>query len=59
LLSKAVGKDYKGKASVVLYLIAVFLTKYYPIASGCIYIFVALMWLVPDKRIEHILEEEK
>jgi len=59
LLSKAVGKDFKGKASVVLYLIAVFLTKYYPIASGCIYIFVALMWLVPDKRIEHILEEEK
>ncbi len=59
LLSKAVGKDYKGKASVVLYLIAVFLTKYYPIASGCIYIFVALMWLVPDKRIEHVLEEEK
>ena len=59
LLSKAVGKDYKGKASVVLYLIAVFLTKYYTIASGCIYIFVALMWLVPDKRIEHILEEEK
>ena len=59
LLSKAVGKDYKGKASVVLYLIAVFLTKYYPIASGCIYIFVALMWLVPDNRIEHVLEEEK
>jgi len=59
LLSKAVGKDFKGKASVVLYLIAVFLTKYYPIASGCIYIFVALMWLVPDKRIEHVLEEEK
>ena len=59
LLYKAVGKDFKGKVSVVLYLIAVFLTKYYTIASGCIYIFAALMWLVPDKRIEHILEEEK
>ncbi|WP_298137157.1 TMEM175 family protein [Flavobacterium sp.] len=57
ILYKAVGKDFKGKASVVLYLIAVFLTKYYPIASGCIYILVALMWLVPDKRIEKVLEE--
>lgn len=59
VLYKAVGKDFKGKISVVLYLIAVFLTKYYPIASGCIYILVALMWLVPDKRIEQVLENEK
>lgn len=59
VLYKAVGKDFKGKISVILYLIAVFMTKYYPITSGCIYIFVALMWLVPDKRIEHVLENEK
>ena len=59
VLYKAVGKDFKGKTSVVLYLLAVFLTKYYPIISGIIYILVALMWLIPDKRIEHILEEEK
>lgn len=59
VLYKAVGKDFKGKISVILYLIAVFMTKYYPIASGCIYILVALMWLVPDKRIEQVLENEK
>lgn len=59
VLYKAVGKDFKGKTSVVFYLLAVFLTKYYPIISGIIYILVALMWLIPDKRIEHILEEEK
>ena len=59
VLYKAVGKDFKGKISVILYLIAVFMTIYYPIASGVIYIFVALMWLVPDKRIEQVLENEK
>ncbi|MQP24286.1 DUF1211 domain-containing protein [Flavobacterium sp. LMO8] len=51
-LSKAIGKDYKGKLSVVLYLIAVFLTKYSVEISGTIYILVALIWLIPDKRIE-------
>ena len=58
-LSKAVGTDFKGKISVVLYLIAVVLTKYYTIASGIIYIIVAIMWLIPDKRIERLFEEEK
>ena len=58
-LAKAVGKDYKGKISVVLYLIAVFLTKYYVELSGAIYILVALLWLIPDKRIERTLKEKE
>ena len=58
-LSKAVGNDFKGKTSIILYLIAVILTQYYPIVSGCIYILVALMWLIPDKRIEHVFEDEE
>ena len=58
-LSKAIGKDYKGKASVVLYLTAVFLTKYYVEISGAIYILVALIWLIPDKRIESTFNENK
>ena len=58
LLSKAIGKDYKGKTSLVLYLIAVLVSKHYSEISGAIYILVALMWLVPDKRIEKILNED-
>lgn len=58
-LSKAIGKDYKGKLSVVLYLIAVFTTKYSVQISGAIYILVALIWLIPDKRIERTFNENK
>lgn len=58
-LSKAVGKDYKGKLSVILYLIAVIITKYYVEISGAIYILVALIWLIPDKRIERVFNEKE
>ena len=59
LLSKAVGNDYKGKASVILYLVAIVSTYYHEIISGIIYILVALMWLIPDKRIERVFDNEK
>lgn len=59
ILKKAVGKDLKGKSSAVLYAIAILLTFYAEWISGAIYIFVALMWLVPDQRIEKILDEQK
>jgi uncharacterized membrane protein len=58
LLLKAVGKDFKGKISVVLYFIAILSTYYHEMISGIIYILVALMWLIPDKRIEKILENQ-
>ncbi|SEP55444.1 TMEM175 family protein [Flavobacterium urocaniciphilum] len=58
-LAKAVGKDYKGKISVFLYIIAVFSTQYFVAISGAIYILVALLWLVPDKRIERIFNEKE
>ena len=58
LLSKAVGKDFKGKISPVLYLIAILSTYYHEVFSGIIYILVALMWLIPDKRIEKIFDNE-
>ncbi len=57
ILSKALGNDYKGKASPILYAIAVLFANYYTIVSGAIYILVALMWLIPDKRIERIFNE--
>ena len=58
-LAQAIGKDYKGKLSVILYIIAVIFTKFYVPISGAIYILVALLWLVPDKRIERIFNEKE
>ena len=58
LLSKAIGKDLKGKASPILYLIAIGSTWINPWIAGGIYILVALIWIVPDKRIEIIFKNE-
>ena len=57
ILKKAVGKDIKGKLSTVLYAIAVAVSFFIPWIAGTIYVLVALMWLVPDRRIENILKE--
>ena len=56
LLSKAVGNDFKGKSSVVYYLIAIAFSFYCEWISAGIYILVALMWLIPDKRIEKMID---
>ena len=57
ILKKAVKNDFKGKASPILYLIAIILSFYNEWISAAIYIFVALMWLVPDTRIEKVINE--
>lgn len=57
-LAKALGSDLKGKGSMVLYALAIPLAFYHQLISGLIYIFVALIWLVPDKRIESALVQE-
>ncbi len=59
VLATAVGKDFKGKASQVLYLTAIALSFYYELAAAAIYVIVALMWLIPDKRIENVLNTPK
>ena len=51
-LKVAVGHDIKGKISAVLYVAAVGLAFVHQLIAGAIYVFVALMWLVPDRRIE-------
>jgi uncharacterized membrane protein len=52
LLGRAVGRDVKGKLSVALYLSSILLAFVHPVLSNLIFVFVALMWLVPDRRIE-------
>lgn len=52
LIYSSVGKDNKGKLSNLLYIIAIGFALYIPLISGAIYIIVAFIWMVPDKRIE-------
>jgi uncharacterized membrane protein len=59
LLARAIGNDWKGKLSPVLYISAIplaFVSSW--IASG-LYVFVALLWLIPDPRIERELEKRE
>ncbi|HEY6170057.1 MAG TPA: TMEM175 family protein [Verrucomicrobiae bacterium] len=55
LLAAAIGRDLKGKLSPVFYFAAIPLAFVGPWISSSLYVFVALLWLVPDRRIEHVL----
>ena len=59
LLAAAIGADWKGKLSPVLYLAAIPLSFLHPWVGHAIYVLVALIWLVPDRRIERALEKHK
>ena len=54
-LKAAVGKDVKGMLSAALYIIAIPLAFVHQVISDVIYVAVALMWLIPDRRIESSL----
>jgi uncharacterized membrane protein len=58
LLAQAIGHDVKGKVSLLLYCTAIGLAFYQPLASNALYMVVALIWLVPDRRIEERLVSE-
>ena len=51
-LREALGSDFKGKLSVVLYAVAILAAWVQPWIAAAIYVSVAAMWLVPDRRIE-------
>ncbi len=57
VLRKAIGSDWKGKLSPVLYLLAIGLSFVFHWAAQAIYVGVALIWLVPDRRIEQAINE--
>ncbi len=57
ILKKAVKNDKKGKASLVLYITAIAFSFYNEWIAGGIYILVALIWLIPDTRIEKAIKE--
>jgi TMEM175 potassium channel family protein len=51
----ALGRDFKGKVSVVLYALAIPLSFMNPMLACAVYVLVAVMWLIPDRRIENVL----
>ena len=55
VLARAVGRDFKGKSSPPLYCLGILASFWNPWAAGAVYVGVALMWLIPDQRIERTL----
>ncbi len=56
-LEAAIGDDFKGRLSVVLYALSIPLAFVNQLISDAIYVMVALMWLIPDRRIESLFDE--
>ena len=59
VLKMALGNDWKGRLSPVLYLVAILLTFQAPWIAQAIYVSVALLWLIPDQRIERALLQKE
>jgi len=57
VIKNAIGRDIKGKLSIVLYALSIAIAFYVPIISQIVYVLVALMWLIPDRRIERALNQ--
>ena len=58
LLAQALGSNFKGKISPVLYLTGILATFIHPPLGAAMYVCVAIMWLLPDRRIERLLMEK-
>src|SRR5712692_9047442 len=58
-LAKALGDDFKGKISPLLYILGIALAFVSPWLSIAIYVLVALIWLIPDRRIEKAISERQ
>ena len=56
-LAKALGNDVKGKVSMLIYAAVIPIAFVHPLVSCLLYVVVAIIWLVPDRRIEKVLTE--
>ncbi len=56
-LARAIGRDRKGNISVVLYVIGIVASFFQVWVAGAVFVAVALIWLIPDQRIERVLQE--
>jgi uncharacterized membrane protein len=57
VLRRAVGRDWKGKISPLVYILAIVVARWAPPVAQGLYALMALIWLVPDRRIERVLAE--
>src|SRR3974377_500714 len=57
VLRKAIGSDWKGKVSPILYVAGIVSSLFLAWVAQWNYVFVALLWLIPDRRIEHALRQ--
>jgi uncharacterized membrane protein len=57
VLRQAIGSDWKGKLSPLLYVAGIVSSLFSSWMAQAIYVFVALLWLIPDRRIEHALRQ--
>ncbi len=58
VLKQALGRDIKGNTAPLLYIIGIVLSLYWPVLGGALYVLVAVIWLVPDRRIERALAQQ-
>jgi uncharacterized membrane protein len=58
LLKRAIGNDWKGKLSPMLYIVALGVSWFSPGVAQALVVLVALIWLIPDRRIERVLRPE-
>jgi uncharacterized membrane protein len=56
-LAVAVGSDFKGKISIVIYAMAIPLAFVIPLLSCALYVLVAVIWFIPDRRIERVIRD--
>jgi uncharacterized membrane protein len=58
VIHRAIGGDAKGKISLAAYALGIVAAHWLPFVAIAIFVAVAIMWLVPDKRIERAMHEE-
>jgi uncharacterized membrane protein len=56
-ISRAIGKDVKGWLSIALYVTAIFVSGFGGLISFSLYVVVAMIWIIPDRRIERLLHD--
>jgi uncharacterized membrane protein len=59
LLATSIGKDFKGKVSIVIYCMGILISFYNSWISFALYCVVAFIWFIPDRRIEKRIKEEE
>jgi uncharacterized membrane protein len=57
-LAAAIGRDYKGYVSPVIYTVAIAAAFFREWIAGALYVLVALIWIIPDRRIERALDRD-